>query len=154
FFNVGWPQYSMSCWLNSDTIINPHNAGHTQVVLNTTPAHGLAIDYNFLLDDKYSVWAGKVPSAAAWDILTDAPSRTSVTAHPWVHLALVKESGANYLLYINGLLDTAFTGAATASNYYCKLIFGRSDSSASDQTFLGSLDDFGIWNRTLAPCEI
>ena len=154
FFNTGWRDFTISCWLNSDSFTNSKNTAGTQVMINTIPYDGVALNYNYLNSFKYSVWAGTVPGTSSWNILANATSVDSVSVRQWVHIALVKKNGLSWLLYINGKLDTTFTTSAITPNHLCRLVLGRSDSSASNQTFLGKLDDYGIWNRALLPCEI
>ncbi len=156
FFNAGWNNYSVSMWFNSDTIVNPYSAGHNQPLINTIPHNGFDIGYNWNLFGKYSLWINGNPGTSmSWSLLYNARTNTPVTAHVWNHMVIVKDSGTVYRIYINGALDTVYRTTSLVTNYYCKMVFGSIDSAITPaEGFLGKLDDYGIWDRSLAPCEI
>ncbi len=154
FFNSGWSNYTVSCWSNSDTISNPNNAGNSQILINTIPFNGIAIDFNWHLSNKFSFWVGAVPNINNWNILYNAISASDVTVHNWNHLVLVKKNDTAYRFYINGVLDTMRTSTILPVSVNCRILIGSTDSVFSNETFFGKLDDYGIWNRALSNCEI
>ena len=154
FFNIGWSNFTISWWMNNDSLDNPNNGNNNQCSFNTIPFNGLAFDYNWGHDGKYMLLAGSVPTTFYWDILVGPTSRDSVTAHVWNHLVYQKQNDTVYSFYLNGVLDTTVTSSILATNYFCRFILGNTDSTATTEGVWGKLDDYGIWNRTLSACEI
>lgn len=153
FFNIGWTEYSISCWINSIIISNPNSNVGNQCIINTIPHNGFAISFNWGGTNKYSVYENSVPGVRTWDILDNARSSTQISINTWNHIVLVKDSN-NYKFYINGILDTIFSGSISPSNYFCKIVFGDIDPSIEKEYFMGKLDDYRIYNRALNNAEI
>ncbi len=155
FFDIGWPDYSISCWINSDTLDNPYNWNQAQTVINTIPHNGMAIYYNWGgVYGRHRVYAGSNPPGSGWDILAGLRVNTSAVTHAWKHFVLVKSGGLNYSFYVNGVLDTTFTTTTPAVSQYCKMVLGRSDPGVISEGFFGKIDDYGIWKRALTMCDI
>jgi len=155
FFNVGWSNYSISCWLNSETLTNTCAYENDQLYFNTVPHRALDLSFNYSFDNKYTFFVNSNAAASAgWDILFQVTSRENISIQTWNHVVFAKENDTAYQFYLNGALDTTFTASLGVLNYYCKLIFGRIDTVQTNQGFIGTLDDYGIWNRTLAACEV
>lgn len=154
FFNVGWSNFTTSCWINSESINNPNNGNNNQCVLNTKPHNGFAIDFNWHSSNKYSLWSNTNPAMPNWDIYLNQHMPGTITINNWNHIVAEKRNDTAYLFYVNGVLDTIMHATATASNYYCKMVFGTTDPDATSEVFWGKLDDYGIWSRALSPCEI
>ncbi len=159
FFNVGWSDYTISVWLNLDTLNNPYVSGQSQMFFNTMPHNGIVLTANHSSSNRYVFFVNSNPPTMwTWNILSYAGSSATLTgtAHLWRHLVFEKKTDTNYYVYINGLLDTSFHRSTTAVNYYCKVLFGRIDTNSiySPEAFWGKLDDYGIWNRALSQCEI
>lgn len=154
FFNIGWSNFTISWWMNNDSINNPNNGNNDQCSFNTIPFNGVAFDYNWGHNGKYMLLAGSVPTTFTWDILPGPVSNNSVTAHIWNHLVYQKQNDTVYSFYLNGVLDTTITSSILATNYFCRFILGNSDSTATTEGVWGKLDDYGIWNRALSSCEI
>ncbi len=160
-FNVGWENYTISCWTNSSSLANPNNVNDGQNVINTDPHNGFAINmYNSnnpftpTWNNKYVLFAGSQPNVRDWDITTNSTqSNANRTINTWNHLVVVK-SGLNYSLYINGVLDKIIVGAKAANSYMCKLVIGNLAADIPNEGFLGKLDDYSIWNRALTITEI
>ncbi len=167
FFDVGWPQFTISCWMNSNNANNSNNVNYSQPLINTVKHNGIAIgtmgsnnpftnDY----DDKYVVLAGTNPDVRNWDIIGDPGASNShgesngyQTLNQWNHVVLIKSS-INFYLYINGVLDKTYPVAITAPSHLCKLVFGALDPAITPEVFSGKLDDYGVWNRALTQQEI
>jgi hypothetical protein len=154
FFNVGWSNYSISYWLNSDSTDNPFNGNHNQVAINTIPHHGFDIGFNWGNSGKYSLWTASNPSSSGWDIVPGFKANSNISSHAWKHVVVVKQHDTAYSFYIDAVLDTTFNMPVAAMTYNCKLILGNIDPAYANEGFWGSLDDYGIWNRALTPCEI
>lgn len=77
--------------------------------------------------------------------------KSFVNDNQWHHLALVADSATNnYLMYLDGILDTS----QTCVNTTIVTSFINIGDGSGASTFTGNLDDIGIWNRALTPCEI
>ena len=154
FFDIGWNGYTISCWLNTSHLTNPNNNNLTQVVYCSRPFEGIALDFNWGgTVNKYGVFAGSNPPSDGWNVLGNVSSNSNVTTNTWNNLILTK-SGNIFSLYINGVLDSTFTGATTVSSHLSQMVIGSTDSTSVVETFFGNLDDFGFWNRALSIREI
>ena len=163
FFNVGWNQFTISCWMNTANANNTNNNNDSKPLINTDGHNGIAINiygsnnpFSSTWDNKYLVFAGSNPAGSSWDVFgpTIPVSSNSVTLSTWNHIVLVKNSNI-YYLYVNGVLDnTTYTGIVTPSSSLCKMVFGALATGISEEVFLGKLDDYGIWNRALTQQEI
>ena len=85
----------------------------------------------------------------------DCPTQ-AVGSLDWVHLtAVFGLDGIQY--YVNGLLDTEYT-FNTIGGYHTSdvpITLGSGYPTAGDTNkLIGTLDDIGIWNRTLNPAEV
>jgi len=153
FFNIGWSSYTVSYWLNADSVDNPNNFNNSQVQFNTIPHNGLGMGYNWGHSGKYSLYLNSDPSVATWDILASNTPH-DVSSHVWNHVVVTKRNDTAYTYYLNGVADTNFHTTLPANNYYCRIFFGNIDSSRGDEGFWGKLDDYAIWRRTLEACEV
>ena len=154
FFNVGWSNYTISLWMNSDSLDNPNNLNNNQVMINTIPHNGMGIGYNWGHSNKYSLSVNQNPGMHTWNILPGVTSNADISSHTWNHIVIVKRDTFSYSFYLNGVLDSTYTTSIAADNYFCKIFFGNIDSSIGNEGFRGDLDDYGIWNRALSNCEI
>lgn len=154
FFNIGWSSYTISCWIDSDTLSNPHNGNHNQALINTIPHRGMEIYYNWGLQGKYGLLAGSNPTSFSWDILFLRPSSQPVVTHAWKHIVLVKDADYSYKLYIDGVLDTVHTTTIAAPTVYSKIVMGNIDPADGPEGFYGKIDDYGIWNTALTGCDV
>jgi len=73
----------------------------------------------------------------------------SYNSGAWNHAAITIDSSFNVILYINGINVATGNGAANITNL-TKFSFGSANTFSS----YGSLDDFQVYNRSLAPFEI
>ena len=128
FFNVRWSNYSISCWINSETLFNPYASANNQAFLNTEPHNGLELSNNYGSNNKYTFLANSNPGAFGWDILGLDTSHALINTHNWNHLAFTKRNDTLYQFYLNGVLDKSFRRSTVAINFYCRLILGRIDT--------------------------
>ena len=79
-------------------------------------------------------------------------SQNAVNDGIW-HQIITTYDGANgrVKVYIDGIVQdsSSFVTLGTASSY-----FGIGNISWTNVPFLGQIDDVGLWNRALSPCEI
>jgi uncharacterized membrane protein YpjA len=157
FFNNGWQNYSISLWLNTDTTSNSYNHNHSQTMFNTSPHYGSELSMSWGgASDKVDYFYDSHPSNTnPWDIFTNnsALSNTVINTHVWTHVALVK-SDTTYTLYINGVMDRVLHNPTVASSYLCQVFIGTISGYNQLETFWGSLDDIGIWDRALSGAEV
>jgi hypothetical protein len=149
FFNNGWLGYSISFWFN------PNSNQYNGCIVNTIPHDGLGIAYSYYGTNK-KIYHSKNSNTSvhAWDILNADPlNYAAFEFNTWYHIVVIKSSNT-YLYYVNGSLDKTINTAISPLNDMCKLVFGNMDPSVGFQPVIGSLDDFGIWNRALTECEI
>ena len=77
----------------------------------------------------------------------------------WIHLVVTYTQGDKVRTYVNGIVKDStgilpnlglYTGTASCSS------IGAYDGGCSSQGYFfnGVLDDIGVWNRPLSPCEI
>ena len=75
-----------------------------------------------------------------------------LTANTWYHLVCVFNNGVSVKMYLNGNeflnVNTTFSNTTLPS---LPIVFGVTSNNTS---FLGELDEIGIWNRVLTECEI
>jgi Concanavalin A-like lectin/glucanases superfamily/Domain of unknown function DUF11 len=161
FFDIGWDSFTISCWINSSSVDNANNYNNSQVILNTDPHNGIALNgygstnpFKPEVNKKYSFLAGTQPSVRNWDVLPlDCISKSNRTINTWNHLVVVK-TGTTYSLYINGIFDKSFVGLKSVPSNLCKMVLGNLAANIPNEGFLGKLDDFSIWNRGLSQTEI
>ena len=156
FFNNGWPNYSISLWFNTDTNSNPFNGNQSQTMFNTYPHYGSEISMSWGgVTDKVDYFYNTSPNNGTWDVFSNnaALSNSTIPTHTWKHVAMVK-SDSTYKMYINGVLDNTFTNSAVAINYLCNIYIGTISPPFQPETFWGSLDDYGIWSRSLTDAEV
>ena len=70
----------------------------------------------------------------------------------WYHIVAVR-SGANCLIYINGVQDVTLNGYGSYSASDATLIATIGNGLDADWKMNGILDEFGIWNRALTATE-
>ncbi len=154
FFNNGWSDYSIVCWVNSDTFYNPNAGSNNQTILNTIPHYSLELSFNWASNKKYDLFCNSNPGVTAWNILPPDSSASRGTIHTWSHIAFIKKNNTSYQFYINGVLDRSYTSANLAISSLSKIMIGRIDPSLPNEGFQGKIDDFGMWNRALDACEV
>ncbi|MDE1941402.1 MAG: fibronectin type III domain-containing protein, partial [Patescibacteria group bacterium] len=87
---------------------------------------------------------------------TYAHSGNDMAPNAWNHLCLIRNSDNTVSFYVNGALSGAanqFAGTTTAPMSAGYIIGGRADGT-NVSAMTGSLDDYRIYNRALAPSEI
>jgi len=88
---------------------------------------------------------------STYDIIVDSIFDTT----SWHHFVITFQSDT-IKFYSNGILTASYyDNLSTASS---NIIFGRRENpaleSGTDAYFKGKIDDIGIWNRALTPCEV
>lgn len=167
FFNIGSPNYTISMWMNTNSLNNPNNQNDSQTLLNTDEHNGIGIGihgsnnpFGNIYTNKFSLAIGSKPNIRDWDILGkhDNESILEVSTNEWFHYVLVKKDTFNYFVYLNGKLDKSFKVSTNSDSVLTKLVFGalakKIATTESEESFMGKLDDYAIWNRALSETEI
>ncbi len=154
FFNNGWSNYTISLWMNTDTIDNPNSINNDQQFINTIPHNGIGINMNWGHCNNYGFYINADPSVVGWSVLTHSQSDAPITVRTWNHIVFERKDDTAYSFYLNGVLDTTFISHVSVVNYFCKMNIGNIDSAFGDEGFWGKLDDYGLWDRTLSSCEV
>jgi len=79
----------------------------------------------------------------------------SIVANSWIHVCGVVYVGSNITLYING--SVSGTPTADLSNIDTNgepITIGKETKCGTAEFFDGTIDEVGVWNRSLTPTEI
>jgi uncharacterized repeat protein (TIGR01451 family) len=134
----GMNNFSVSLWFNTTQnsaytpFIDAHNANWEIYLKNLKP--------------NFTNW---ITSPTNYQELT---SQTTANLNQWHHLVCNYSSG-NLQLFLNNILISSFQNVTISTVTNGSFYFGAS-ISGTIQYFNGKLDDIGIWNRALTPCEI
>lgn len=148
FFNIGWQEYTISLWFNSESL-----SQSMQTLINTNPHNGICLSFNYQLDHNITYHVNSDPQNPTWDIfLNQKSSHDNFQINTWYHVVFQKQNNT-YRLFINGILDTLQSSAIIPINYDCGIRIGKVTVS-SPEYFKGKLDDYRIYNRHLSDAEI
>ncbi len=136
--------FTLSLWTKTNTI-----SGADDFIYSKDDG-GVWADVQFRLYRKDAKFYFELGNTAGSSFSTDTSSKGNIATGTWYHI-VVTFDGTNLILYLdNSSADTAtFSGtrvSATRSAY----ISGRAGGLYYD----GTLDEIGIWNRSLSPSEI
>jgi hypothetical protein len=120
--------FTLSAWINPANLTGAYKAIFA-------PASGTAVGLFLKSTGKLSWWF----SAA------DHLSTASIATSTWTHVALVSD-GVRATFYINGVADAVVAVSA--------FTVGQLGNDSSNEAWVGSLDEMGVWTRALAPSEI
>jgi len=144
--------FSIQLWFKPHTTFDSTETLNDYLITKTNVA---SQDRFFISLDK---GAGKLQVFAEGNNViatTLASSITSWTKDTWYHMVFVwDDSGGNLYLYVNGVQNdsTAHTDqlqAGTNRNFE----IGRHPDAATEE-FNGTVDEFGLWNRSLSSAEV
>lgn len=132
--------FTVSLWHNRNTssvvgipIMHGSNAGGNFIWIFQTGATNMQFGTN------------KQQSSWIW-------AQSTSTTNVWTHIVLVYNAGAMTLYKDNIVVATATFNHTNVTSTTLPLYIGRGVGSSS--YFNGKIDDVGIWNRCLSPCEI
>jgi len=138
-FTGGTGDFSFSIWVNPDG-----NQNLTPAILSTrnsaSPDSAFwGFGYDNITFNEVFVFAGSFVVTAPYNV----PSNT------WTYLTWVRSSGIS-CLYINGVLQNS---ATDTNNYFAQRLF-IGNNSDTNQSFSGTLDEIGFWQRALSTEEV
>jgi hypothetical protein len=145
-FNIGQAEYTIGLWMKIADLNQI-----TRCLFNTIPHTGIAIGYNDNNAPGYVVY-DIGPANAFWTNLYLHGGTSGYNTSSWNYVVL-KKSGTQYWLYINGNLDHTYNNPAS-TNYNYDVSFRISGISPDYQIFNGNIDDIHLFNRALTDQEI
>ena len=85
---------------------------------------------------------------------TSFGSNSDIPGNTWTHITITYTLSGNMILYLNGVYDANMSvdGAALRNGTIFRI--GDRSSTASYLNFIGKLDSFRVWNRTLSATEV
>ena len=140
-------EWTMAIWIQSDAQASPH----VELIMGHR-AHFKDKLIQVLND---SLFVGNARISTPLNYSTVANLAATDTA--W-HLLAMTNSYEQLKFFVDGVLVQEVERAGEADNwtdsYYGTYIGGNGHDPSWSNTFLGNLDDAGIWNRTLSDLEI
>ena len=107
----------------------------------------------------YGLWIGNptFQNRILWQIYGDGPlpnllSGTTLSLNTWYHIAVIRSTGGDAKMYINGVLDcssTGNTGTPHSTTFPTKIGYGD-----ANVYFPGTIDEVRIWNVVRSATEI
>jgi hypothetical protein len=107
----------------------------------------------------YGLWIGNptFQNRILWQIYGDGPlpnllSGTTLSLNTWYHIAVIRSTGGDAKMYINGVLDcssTGNTGTPHSTTFPTKIGYGDANVH-----FPGTIDEVRIWNVVRSATEI
>ena len=148
FFNNGWTNYSISCWIKATNL----NTVGGNTIMNTIPHGGFALGYSYYSSNSFYHFKTSSNPGSAWDIFSHEYSNANnLNFNQFHNLTLTKE-GLIYKYYVNGVLDKTMSTSIAPLSIFFALKFGAIDGNTDN--FNGIIDDISIYNRALTPAEI
>jgi hypothetical protein len=138
FFNNGWNAWSISFWVNLDTV-------EQSTLLNTDPEQGVKIMSTTDSKIELAVGDGLTWLSDGW--LTNAEYQSN----SWLHICIIR-NGLSVKVYVNSVLDKEFTLPSAPPDQNASMYIGRCD--CADEYATGKIDDVGVWSRALTLDEI
>lgn len=141
---------TIAAWVNwKGSSGDTGSSGRLTLIQAQNPADDLWFNLNTSGEGRFNVYFGDLASPGYHN------SNTVLSQNKWYHLAVTWD-GSNVRLYVNGNEDAS---ASTSGNVVLDTssfkIGSREDLSAADDYFFnGTLDEIGIWNRSLSSTEI
>ena len=143
--------FTISFWVNVNTFNNGSNATAFLFKRGGGSFNGWVIDANS--GDSYSV-EYVVSSGSDPQVNSSSIINTNIWHNVLIRYTLATQ---NITFYYDGVLDSSPSSILPTPNSSCSSVlrFGWDTGSPTNPYWLdGKLDDIGIWNRALTPCEI
>lgn len=147
------PNVTISAWFNAIDYgsVQQQNQGH---IVSKRESSGWGSSFQLALENTTfinTIWATYSINGNGWVYYS---SSSDLTTQNWIYVTYT-HSNNNAKIYVNGILvnTTLISGGLQTNNL--PLWFGARPNAGNNSSFFnGSLDDIGIWNRTLTECEI
>jgi hypothetical protein len=135
--------FTISCWV----LVQQYN-GTSNDIISKRSAYSGGNGYHLLAkSNRVAFEASGTTDPDSW---TQAPLPIQV----WSNVVCVFDLNNSTLsTYINGVMDSISIGLLSPNNVSPNLFIGK-DGLGNQYHHTGKIDDIGIWNRALTPCEI
>ncbi len=131
--------FTVSLWYKR---VNTANVGIP--IMHATTANGNFIWIFQAGSTNMQYGTNKQGSAWIW-------AQSTTTSDVWTHIVMVYNAGQMTLYKDNTLVATATFNHTAVNSTSLPLLVGK---GVGGNHFYGQIDDIGIWNRVLSPCEI
>jgi hypothetical protein len=138
--------YTLNGWFNADVFFYTSNADRS--LLSKVQSGGWYGGYEVMVGGNTNDIA-HTGNVGGNNFVLGGTGYSTVT---WYMFSLTYD-GATMKLYMNGILVNSQARSGSLQTSGQSLLFGRRDGNLQGY-FDGKLDDIGIWNRALTPCEI
>jgi gliding motility-associated-like protein len=145
------PQVSVSVWVKPDDALRGR-----ELVYKADMLTAASETYSFSNQDASIKNSSQCRKGQGW---RSNLFPSLLTAGTWQHVCFTAD-GTTLKWYLNGTLMTQIALPGTVDICSSNLRFGYSHESGGNNSgikgdpWLGALDDIGIWNRALTPCEV
>lgn len=157
-------QYSISVWFKIPDYSNgpslPDGSGSTdneRTIIGKPRTSGWATGYNIKSPMNGVITKVKTDAAnMSCCPNTGVLSLSTPSLNAWVNV-IVTYNGSVLKLYFNGILENSITAVISLNNSTESLYIGKEFNNVTlnwYRWFKGNIDDIGIWNRALTPCEV
>jgi len=151
FGNFGTSDFTVSCWLNDGTA--PVSANQYFISKRTTTGHGSLFNACVTTAGKITAQVDQDSSGTNNTVTTGS---TVITDGAW-HLVTIVRTGATLSVYVDGSLDGSASAAGTANISNAgplSLGYLYPYPTTLADFYVGSLDDFQVYNRALSVEDI
>jgi parallel beta-helix repeat protein len=139
--------YSWAMWVK----LNQVNRDHWLIKKNSGICGPDCQGYLIYIEDNNNFTFGKVSTDSDHsEMVLEAP--TSLSANRWYHLAVTFNSENDVRIYVDGQLDGNTSSDYASENSNIVVVGGGSENLS--HSLNGTLDEIGIWNKTLTAGEI
>jgi len=157
FFNAS-NDHSINLWVNFLSYTSSGATGTDRGLFNTFPHPLHAVEawsYNSSQTSGSNNSAGYVGNSVVWNLTPTFSYAMQLPINTWKMWTMVK-SGANYKVYLDGILVNQFTHNGNVYTSNTGVMFGAMCGGPiwPDWEINGKIDDIGIWNRALTPAEV
>ena len=157
FFNAS-NDHSINLWVNFLSYTSSGATVTDRGLFNTFPHPLHAVEawsYNSSQTSGSNNSAGYVGNSVVWNLTPTFYYAMQLPINTWKMWTMVK-SGANYKVYLDGILVNQFTHNGNVYTSNTGVMFGAMCGGPiwPDWEINGKIDDIGVWNRALTPAEV
>ncbi len=143
--------FSVSYWINSSVT----NSSFVYFLISKQVGAGITQDgWNTIINSSSGAIDFRVMNGSGTP--NCFPSSQAVQSNVYFHIVCTYGAGVASI-YVNGSLVVSQNCSAVIGNNLANMIIGDLHDGSVDpfaRGFSGKLDDIGLWNRTINPCEI
>ena len=139
--------FSVSCWVNFDTVQSKSIGIVANFKTGVTPQVGWAIAHQN--GTPFQFWADGTASSNA----AKAQATTTIVAGTWYNVVGTYD-GTNIKIYVNGTLEGTTSYSATPATTDQPLVIGRWYGNYDDYYTDGKIDQVRIFSKALSASEV